>query len=156
MCVTVFFILWDGIESKYLEYNLDRKELLTIKSKQRHVEIRDANHFTVDCGKSTTGLFIGILVLLSTIISLIIYFIYHEHNQEMVIKLSELMECLLLSMSLIVVIAIFIKLKIHNFKTRFEPRLDYNSVLTVIGLAGSLFKYVEYSYSPHKPIKLLN
>jgi len=62
MCDTVFFILWDGIESKYLEYTLNH-EKLGIQSKKKRTEIRDANHFTVDCGKSTTGLFLGILVM---------------------------------------------------------------------------------------------
>lgn len=141
MCVTVFFILWDGIEKKYLEYSLNHKALLKIKNNKKHAVIRDANHFIVDCGKSTTGLFLGILVLLLTIISLIIYFIYQNHNQTMAIKLSEMMECILLSISLTVTIAIYIQLKIHNFKARFEPSLDYNSVLTVIGLAGS-FIYI--------------
>jgi hypothetical protein len=136
MCVTVFFILWDGIEEKYLEYHLNKKQMLFIEDIRKPHGNRDVNHFTVDCSKSTTGLFFGILIFLLTIISLIIYFIYNEHNQFFVILLSEVVECTLLSMSLVVVLAIFIQLKLHHFKTRFEPTLDYNSILTMIGLAG--------------------
>ena len=99
-------------------------------------ELLDANVFTIDCSKSTTGLFFGILVLLITIILLITYFIYKEHNQLMAIQLSEVNELCLLLISLFVVLTIFFKLKFHKFHSKYEPGLDCNAVLVILGLVG--------------------
>ena len=139
MSMTVFFILWDGIEHKYQEYTQKRNHQNEVSHRNRHHQYRDANNFIVDCGKSTTGLFFGILVLLITIIALITYFIYKDHNQIAAVTLSELIEFFLLLISLLTVIIIFFKLKFYKFKTKFERSMNYNSILVIIGLAGKSF-----------------
>lgn len=163
MSMTVFFILWDSIQDRFIEYRSKSKSLgedSRRNNDQHHrLDIREANTFTVDCGKSTTGLFFGILVLLITIITLITYFIYHDHDQLMVIQLSEYIELFLLSISLMTVIAIICKLKYHKFESSLDSSLDYNSLLTMIGLAG-IYLYGFYSIiaivNNHKMTQLEN
>lgn len=159
MSLTVFFILWQSIEQHhYIQKGMHRRmslishrSLLTsnmnIHKQQDHY---DANHFTIDCGKSTTGLFIGIFAMLLTIISLITYFIYKKHDPITAIKLSETTELCLLTFSMVIVINIFIKLKFHKFQHKLEENLCYNSVLTIVGLAGV------YLYGFYSIIAILN
>jgi hypothetical protein len=134
MSVTVFFIMWDSIHKRDTSHQ--NTHLETIKPGERVASIRAANQFTVDCGKSTTGLFFGILVLLMTIISLITYFIYKTNNPFISVILSEVTEFCLLTMSLITTVSIYFKLKLNKFKSRHESGLDYNSILAILGLAG--------------------
>lgn len=99
-------------------------------------EKRYANQFVIDCGKSTTGLFLGIFVLLSTLISLIAYFIYKTTNKERAIELSEITELTLIIISFITVILTIIKLKMVKFDHKVSYEMGYNEALILVGLAG--------------------
>lgn len=99
-------------------------------------EKRYANQFVIDCGKSTTGLFFGILTLLMTLISLITFFIYKGADKERAIKLSEVTELILISLSFVVNIVTIIKLKVVKFDHKISYSMGYNDTLTLIGLAG--------------------
>ena len=125
--MTVFYILWQSIDGKYTyktrkqrafeeelndleeEKPEDINSEIDVSSFRRRSSIkflnpkqlRDANQFTVDCSKSTTGLFLGMVTLLATIISLITYFIYREHNPIESVIISEMTEFCLIFLSLI-------------------------------------------------------
>jgi hypothetical protein len=107
-------------------------------------EKRKVNQFIIDCGKSTTGLFFGIFVLLLTIISLITYFIYKDANQIVAVQISEVTELLLVTLSFIISIVIYIKLRHVNFNQKLTFETDYNETLVVVGLAG-IFLFGFYS-----------
>jgi hypothetical protein len=107
-------------------------------------ERRKVNQFIIDCGKSTTGLFFGIFILLLTIISLITYFIYKNTNELVAVQISECTELILVSLSLGISILIYIKLKRVNFSQRLTFEMDYNETLVVVGLAG-IFLFGFYS-----------
>ncbi len=92
----------------------------------------------------------GIFSLLLTIMSLITYFIYKDHDPIAAIKLSELTELCLLIFSMFIVVCIFVKLKDKNFSHELDSDLCYNSVLTIIGLAGV------YLYGFYSLIAILN
>jgi len=98
----------------------------------------------VDCSKSTTGLFLGILVLLLTLMSLITYFIYYSHNHISAVILSEITELCLISCSLFVVIFCFFQLKYYKFKYLVEFNMSTDSILVIFGLAG-IYLYSVYS-----------
>ncbi|CAF1046800.1 unnamed protein product, partial [Brachionus calyciflorus] len=154
MCLTVFYILWSSIEQRYSENNRygqwaigndEKTRVLNNQSKlqeQAHRfasfahEKRHVNQFVIDCGKSTTGLFLGIFVLLFTLITLIVYFIYKNGNTNKAVQISEMTELLLVSLSFIIVISLLIKFKMakFNYKPIFE--MGYNETLTIVGLAG--------------------
>ena len=124
MCMTIFFILWQSIDHRYIQVkkrsgSLNR-ELMGRDDSTEGAQHRDVNHFTINFAKSTTGLFFGILVMLLTIISLITYFIY------------------------IVVIAIYVELNYYKFSHKLEESFSYNAILEVVGLAG-IYTYDFYS-----------
>lgn len=148
MSFTVFFILWNSIEllhfTKRHSAGRRRSSLISHRtmfssmsmSHLHHAGDFDPNKFSIDCSKSTTGLFVGIFSLLLTIISLITYFIYKAKQPDSSIILSEITELFLLIFSLMIIVLIYWKLKKHGFKHRVMENLCYNSLLTIVGLAG--------------------
>ena len=139
MSLTVFVILWDSI--KLLHYKREYG-----RGRQSIVQSRDIglNNFSVDCKKAINGLFFGIFALLLTIISIILYFIYMEKEAKIAIIISEITQVSLLVPSLFVIIAIFITLKKSGYKYRNQQKMCYNSLLTIVGLAG-VYLYGLYS-----------
>jgi hypothetical protein len=103
----------------------------TLDQQQQHV-----NTFTIDCGKSTSGLFVGIFVLLFTLISLIIYFIYKDEVHNLSVEVSDITELILICLSLLVVVVIVLKLKYHKFSYNAEFEMSYDEFLIMVGLAG--------------------
>jgi hypothetical protein len=147
---TVFFILWNSIEVMHFKKDqkkrgsiLSHRTIFSPTSDSNHGDF-DLNKFSVDCSKATTGLFIGIFSLLLTIISLITYFIYKDKDRDTSIFLSEITELVLLFSSLIISISIFITLNRNGFKYKVIQKFCYNSLLTVVGLAG-VYLYGFYS-----------
>jgi hypothetical protein len=168
MCLTVFYILWSNIGQKHApssekpEANHRRPHLYeknvallkstfdsntdseTRRSSLSLYENRRVNQYIIDCGKSTTGLFFGILVLLLTIISLITYFIYKSHNPIAAMIISELTELILISFSFVITSLICFKLYRVDFSQKKTLEMDYNETLVVVGLGG-IYMYGFYS-----------
>lgn len=131
LSMTIFWILLNSINSKKNTNKKAKNGVQTDSKIQLHAQhynytssqsefyehrFRDANQFTVDCSKSTTGLFFGIFILLITIISLITYFIYKKHNPLYAEVITGISEIGLICLSIIIVIASWIKLKYHKFR----------------------------------------
>jgi hypothetical protein len=161
MCLTVFYILWSNIGHRQspehqnkphlCEKNANLKpcfdsnnETETRRSSLSLYENRRVNQFIIDCGKSTTGLFFGILVLLLTIISLITYFIYKSSNPIVAMTISEITELVLISVSFAITSLVCIKLYRVDFNQRQTLEMDYNETLVVVGLGG-IYMYGFYS-----------
>jgi hypothetical protein len=106
------------------------------------------NQFTVDCSKSTTGIFIGIFVLVLTILSLIIYFIYSGPYPDVAINISEITELSLVILSLFVVLQLFFVLNKFNYFSNSTTinvyHMSYNETLMIIGLSG-IYVYSFYT-----------
>jgi hypothetical protein len=170
MSLTVFYILWSNISHRSsIEaashshrrgtthlYEKNASHLRTTtglsntmdelrRSSSCVYENRQVNQFIIDCGKSTTGLFFGIFILLLTIISLITYFIYKETNEAVAVTISELTELLLIAISLLTTAAICITLlRVKHFSQKVSFDMDYNETLVVVGLGG-IYMYGFYS-----------
>lgn len=86
--------------------------------------------------RSTTGLFFGILAVLMTIISLIVYFIYRETNPVLARKLIETSQIILLFVTLMITLSIYIKFRKVAFNYKVIFKTDYNEALCIVGLAG--------------------
>lgn len=130
--MTIFWILLNSISSKNSKNKTAEVETTSTKMQlhdhhhgdfgcvlnqsELYEHRRDANQFTVDCSKSTTGLFFGIFILLLTIISLIMYFIYKKHYPLYAEVITGVSELGLICLSIIVVITSWIKLKYHKFR----------------------------------------
>ena len=106
MAMTIFYILWASIKSRYVSrkhgsYDVNpvqirRKSLFRAQIVKNVIDINNEkaferidhlmlgdqqiNKFTIDCGKSTTGLFFGIFVLLVTVNKIAKYHILNSRT----------------------------------------------------------------------------
>ncbi len=162
MSMTVFFIIWESIETKFgfVKGTNSRRASKIVQTQTAHSrensqsnivifsqsenEYRKANEFTVDCGKSTTGLFIGMIVLLLTLISLISYFIYKNISDDVAKVISKMSEICLICFSMFVAALTYIKLKYYKFQQKYADDMSYNEILIIVGLAG-IYLFAGYS-----------
>ena len=123
--------------SKRKSSSIDMLRLNRLKSSSSIFQAkRYAHQFTIDCGKSTTGLFFGIAVVLITITSFIVYFIYRERDSIFAMTLSDTTELFLIVLSLLVSIIIYAKLKYHKFEYKKYFEFGTDIFLVITGLAG--------------------
>lgn len=74
-------------------------------SAQQHESRRLANHYSVDCSHATTGLFCGLLVMASVLISLIVFFTLSKENlAEPAILIAQYSQLVLYCVSMVAVI----------------------------------------------------
>lgn len=67
ICAAILYVMWRNISRPEHEQNEVRSQL--------HPYKRSPHHYSVDCAGAHKGLFIGILMLVLTIISLILFFV---------------------------------------------------------------------------------
>lgn len=117
---------------------------ISMNNRSTSEDKRRVHQFIVDCSKSTSGLFQGIIVLLFTLISLITYYVYKTRSPLMAIRISLITGFSLITLSLLVSVLIFIKFKRVEFGHKLSFEMGYNQVLTVVGLGG-IFMFGIYS-----------
>ncbi|KAH8333870.1 hypothetical protein KR059_004194 [Drosophila kikkawai] len=78
ICAVILFEMWKTVKSIP---DIDK----TRKNSVKPVTQKPAHHFSVDCSQSHKGLFFGILIIVMTIISMIMYFVlYTQPGYELV------------------------------------------------------------------------
>jgi len=93
-----------------------------------------------ECQKATTGLFVGLLLLTGTIISLVFYLVFSEsaassaEDKSMPLLVFFSVECGLTLLALLLTVSALCKAR--NMKYVFAPNVTVNEVLLLIGLAG--------------------
>lgn len=78
ICAVILFEMWKTVKSIP---DIDK----TRKNSVKPVAQKPAHHFSVDCSQSHKGLFFGILIIVMTIISMIMYFVlYTQAGYELI------------------------------------------------------------------------
>ncbi|XP_070851061.1 proton channel OtopLc isoform X2 [Drosophila suzukii] len=78
ICAVILFEMWKTVKSIP---DIDK----TRKNSVKPVAAKPAHHFSVDCSQSHKGLFFGIMIIVMTIISMIMYFVlYTQPGYELV------------------------------------------------------------------------
>ncbi|XP_068154523.1 proton channel OtopLc isoform X1 [Drosophila tropicalis] len=78
ICAVILFEMWKTVKSIP---DIDK----TRKNSVKPVTQKPAHHFSVDCSQSHKGLFFGILIIVMTIISMIMYFVlYTQPGYELI------------------------------------------------------------------------
>ncbi|EDV91730.1 proton channel OtopLc isoform X1 [Drosophila grimshawi] len=78
ICAVILFEMWKTVKSIP---DIDK----TRKNSVKPVAQKPAHHFSVDCSQSHKGLFFGILIIVMTIISMIMYFVlYTQPGYELI------------------------------------------------------------------------
>uniref|UniRef100_U5ER56 Putative conserved plasma membrane protein n=1 Tax=Corethrella appendiculata TaxID=1370023 RepID=U5ER56_9DIPT len=74
ICAVILYEMWKKVRSIT---DIDRTRRCSLKYNSQ----KRANHFSVDCSRAHRGMFAGILVIVLTIISLIMYFVLYDRPE---------------------------------------------------------------------------
>jgi hypothetical protein len=119
VCACILFEMWKSVKS-IPNINKTRKSSLKVTHGHTHGHSHDGHHkhstpyhFSIDCSKAQRGMFAGIVVIVLTIISLIMYFVLHDIDEYLQLAIKEVTyyEILLYTVTTIAVLVAFQRMK---------------------------------------------
>lgn len=87
ICAAILYVMWKNISKlpSGANNNRQKSDFNTFK--------RSPHHYSVDCAKAHKGLFVGILLLVLTIISLILFFVLISRSEFVGLAVLEVNIC---------------------------------------------------------------
>ncbi|XP_033743526.1 proton channel OtopLc-like [Pecten maximus] len=124
----ILYVMWKNIGRFHMGY--DGNDIQDIESKAK------AQRINVDCSGSSRGLFIGIFVLVATVITMIIFFVLIGSMSylDTALKLEHLSEVVIYVLTSIAVILAFHRMQTLRYSI--EKQIDLEESLLLIGLVG--------------------
>ncbi|XP_075972818.1 proton channel OtopLc-like isoform X2 [Anticarsia gemmatalis] len=104
------------------------------------------HHFSVDCSHAHRGLFAGILVIVFTIISLIMFFVLANNPSTMTDAIFEVNVCelILYSLSIVASVTALIQMRALSYKRKSQTILGLDPFLLILAQSG-MFVYCMFS-----------
>ncbi|KAK7074063.1 hypothetical protein SK128_007081 [Halocaridina rubra] len=129
LCAGVLYVIWKNINKPEVAYDGDSDISTYIARKARH-------HYSVDCAHANRGLFMGILVLVLTIISLILFFVLinNEAYKEAAIMEANIIELSVYGVASVTVVIGMIQMRELEFIPEGDIELD--NILLLIAQSG--------------------
>jgi len=144
ICAAILFIMWKNVGLEHVHYKQSQYRLLNSREDSR-VEKRN-QHYSVDCSHANTGMFCGIIILVITIISLIIFFVFisnvDPHMQNIAVQVASFTELFLYSLTTCAVLIGMFKMKKLWYDVNRELELD--NFLLIIAQTGVII-YATFS-----------
>ena len=144
ICAAVLFIMWKNVKTEHEYYKLAR--LRNLHSRIDSEVSLGSHRYSIDCSRASTGLFCGIVVMVVTIISLIMFFVFINNEDPIlrqtavqVASFSELIMYSLTSFSVLVGMCQMRRLWYDNSRT-----LELDNLLLLIAQTG-VFMYAAFS-----------
>nr|XP_053641592.1 proton channel OtopLc-like isoform X1 [Cherax quadricarinatus] len=129
LCAGVLYVIWKNINKPEVAYDGDSDISTYVARKARH-------HYSVDCAHANRGLFMGILVLVLTIISLILFFVLinNEDYKSLAILEASIIELSVYGVATVTVVIGMIQMRELEFVPDGEIELD--NILLLIAQTG--------------------
>uniref|UniRef100_A0A915C0F7 Uncharacterized protein n=2 Tax=Parascaris univalens TaxID=6257 RepID=A0A915C0F7_PARUN len=131
ICAGVSFVFWTNVGKAPREY--------------QQLKRQRGNVISVDCSRTTTGLFLGFVIIAFTFICIAIFNAYiHEENSRLLANtIFFSTDGILLLFSLVAIVLAFCRMRNLNFKKKEDGDTDESAelldhILLVIGLVGEL------------------
>lgn len=86
ICAAILYVMWRGICRPQAQQTIRITEGISPCKRSPH-------HYSVDCARAHKGLFIGILILVLTIISLILFFVLISRPEFVTVAVTEVTIC---------------------------------------------------------------
>ncbi|XP_030378082.1 proton channel OtopLc [Scaptodrosophila lebanonensis] len=134
ICAVILYEMWKTVKSIP---DIDRSRKNSVKP----VAQKPAHHFSVDCSQSHKGLFFGILIIVMTIISMIMYFVlYTQPGYELIatqeVTLWETIIYFLCAVAVISGMIVMRDLKYIKDTTDEHHSMDLDNLLLVVAQTG--------------------
>ncbi|XP_050730889.1 uncharacterized protein LOC127005808 isoform X2 [Eriocheir sinensis] len=129
LCAGVLYVVWNNINKPEVACDGDSDISTYVARKARH-------HYSVDCAHANRGLFMGILMLVLTIISLILFFVLinNEAYKSLAIMEANIIELSVYSVATVTVVVGMIQMRELEFVPEGDIELD--NILLLIAQTG--------------------
>lgn len=131
ICAVILYEMWKTVKSIP---NIDRERKYSLKSAIDH-QHKGSHHFSVDCSQAHRGLFFGILIIVMTIISMIMYFVLYNTPglRDIATKEVTIWEISMFAICSIAIITAMILMRdlkyVKNFDSHHSMALDCNLLI---------------------------
>lgn len=146
ICAVILYEMWKKVKSLP---NIERSRRNSLKATKASV-VKQAHHFSVDCSGAHKGMFGGILIIVLTIISLIMYFVFTNEPSYKAIAIQEITitEIIMYIITAFAVIAAIVKMRDLKYHKSTNGETPYLLISWISYLS-------EFSYFPQiiMPIK---
>ncbi|RZC39481.1 Otopetrin domain containing protein [Asbolus verrucosus] len=137
ICAAILYVMWRNISKLPLSGNARAKSDLTAYKRSPH-------HYSVDCARAHKGLFVGILLLVLTIISLILFFVLISRSEFVGLAVIEVNICELTLYGMTTLAAILGMWQVRQLKYDGSKNLQLDNIL-LIGAQTGMFIYSTFT-----------
>lgn len=148
ICAAVLFIMWKNVGVGHQHYKQERIRRLVAEA-ARHATLppgKRHQHYSVDCSHANSGMFCGIIVLVITIISLIVFFVFisspSHAMQHVAAQVASLSEVTLYSVTTVALV--IGRVQMRRLWYDVSRALELDNLLLIIAQSGVLI-YATFS-----------
>eukprot|EP00090_Calanus_glacialis_P007099 TRINITY_DN15569_c0_g1_i5.p1 TRINITY_DN15569_c0_g1~~TRINITY_DN15569_c0_g1_i5.p1 ORF type:complete len:810 (-),score=174.60 TRINITY_DN15569_c0_g1_i5:104-2533(-) len=144
ICGAVLLIMWRNVASEHKHYKLAKLKIGHYQD--RYDYSSTCQRYSVDCNGSNTGLFCGVMVIIATIVSLIVFFVFitntDQNLQNLAVQFASFSELGLYGLTSVAVMIGMCQMRRLWYDV--SRRLELDIILLVTGQAGVLI-YASFS-----------
>ncbi|XP_075212562.1 proton channel OtopLc-like [Lycorma delicatula] len=142
ICAAILYVMWKNISrlSYPVHPAVDRYDKIAPLSHYK----RSPHHYSVDCAQAHKGLFVGILILVLTIISLILFFVLISRPELVSFAVMELTICELSLYCMTTIATLVGMIQVRQLKYDGARNLELDNIL-LIGAQTGMFIYSTFT-----------
>lgn len=137
ICAAILYVMWRNISKLPASNN-------TLKLKPEFNYKRSPHHYSVDCARAQKGLFVGILLLVLTIISLILFFVLISRIEFVGLAVIEVNICELALYGLTTLATLIGMWQVRQLKYDGGRNLQLDNIL-LVGAQTGMFIYSTFT-----------
>lgn len=145
ICAAILYVMWRNVCRPLPEPRVKMESLTQCK--------RSPHHYSVDCARAHKGLFLGILMLVMTIISLILFFVLISRPDFVSLAVTEVNICELILYVLTTLATIVGMWQIRHLEYDFSRNFTLDDILLVGAQSGSFLYSTFTIISGHFTLK---
>ncbi|RZF48653.1 hypothetical protein LSTR_LSTR010743 [Laodelphax striatellus] len=142
ICAAILYVMWKNITRVSLPVHPVNERYDKIAALSHYK--RSPHHYSVDCAQAHKGLFVGILTLVLTIISLILFFVLISRPELVSFAVMELTICELSLYAMTTIATLFGMLQVRQLKYDGARNLELDNIL-LIGAQTGMFIYSTFT-----------
>uniref|UniRef100_T1GRX6 Otopetrin n=1 Tax=Megaselia scalaris TaxID=36166 RepID=T1GRX6_MEGSC len=131
ICAAILYVMWRSISRPQPEHRSRTESNIHSPLK------RSPHHYSVDCARAHKGLFVGILILVLTIISLILFFVLISRAEFISLAVTEVTICELFIYATSSIATLIGMIQIRNLQYDAARSFELDDILLVGAQTGS-------------------
>lgn len=141
ICAAILYVMWKNI-SKFPKKNM--AAALSKLKLEGHDYKRSPHLYSVDCARAHKGLFVGILILVLTIISLILFFVLISRQEFVNLAVIEVNICELTLYAMTTLATLIGMVQVRHLRYDGNRNLELDNIL-LIGAQTGMFIYSTFT-----------